>query len=213
VTGSGRNFPVAIYSTFFVAEPDMLLASFPGWKLPLEQPVRREVTDIFGDTETIETRAPLWEEGPPGEQAAAGYGVVAIEGDYGAYLEGRLPPFVRKAPHWCSKGLTSVELDPLGHLTDGTPALVDALFAHPSWSAHLLVFRESVVEAMLRSQREVARKWAARMSMPQYTHSADGSCRVQPDWSVDDALNILGPLVELAKEARAGQRLYLLLEW
>src|SRR5262249_25117518 len=121
--------------------------------------------------------------------------------------------FVRKAPHWCSKGLTNVEIDPLGELTDGKPALVEALFAHPSRSAQLLVFRESIVAEMLKSPQKLARQWAARMSTPEYTHSADGSTRLLDDWSVDDALGILGPLVELAKKANAGQRLYLLLEW
>ncbi len=51
------------------------------------------------------------------------------------------------------------------------------------------------------------------MSMPEYTHSADGSNRLEDDWSVDDALSILTPLGNLAKKAAPGQRLYLLLEW
>jgi hypothetical protein len=204
---------MAVYSTFFIAAPDALLSGFPGWKLPLEKPARREVTDFFGEKRTIETREPLWEDEEAGEEPEPEYGVVAMEGDYAAYLEARLPAFVRRAPHWCSKGLTNVEVDPLGVLTDGKPALVEALFAHPSRNAHLLMFRESIVEQMLTSPQELARKWAARMSTPEYTHSADGSRRLQDDWTVDDALSILGPLAERAKKARAGQRLYLLLEW
>jgi hypothetical protein len=203
---------VAVYSTFFVAAPEALLSGFPGWKLPLDKPVKREITDFFGER-TIETREPLWEDVAPGEEPEPEYGVVAIEGDYAAYLEARLPAFVRKAPHWCSKGLTNVELDPLGELTDGKPALAEGLFAHPSRSAHLFVFRPSIVDEILKAPQQLAQKWAARMSTPEYTHSADGSNRLQDDWSVDDALSILGPLGDLAKKASPGQRLYLLLEW
>jgi len=203
---------VAIYSTFFAAGPDAILSGFPGWKLPLDEPVKREIKDCFGKR-VIETREPLWEDVVPGQEPALQYGVVAMEGDYNAYLEARLPAFVRKAPHWCSKGLTNVEIDPLGELTDGLPALVDALFAHPSRSASLSVFRPSIVEEVIRAPQVLGHKWAARMSTRNYTHSADGSTRVQDDWSVDDALNILTPLGELAEKASPGQRLYLLIEW
>jgi hypothetical protein len=204
---------VAVYSTFFVAAPDALLSGLPGWKLPLDKAVQREITNVFGEKRTIDTREPLWEDVVPGEEPEQEYGVVAIEGDYATYLEARLPAFVHEAPHWCSKGLTNVEIDPLGELTDGKPALVEALFAHPSRSAHLLTFRESIVEQVLKSPQELARKWAARMSTPEHTHSADGSRRLQDDWTVDTALSVLGPLADLVKKARPGQRLYFLLEW
>jgi hypothetical protein len=204
---------VAVYSTFFVAAPDALRSGFPGWKLPLDKPVQRDITDFFGEKRTIETREPLWDDVVPGQEPVPEYSVVAIEGDYAAYLEARLPALVRKAPHWCSKGLTNVEVDPVGELTDGKPALEEALFAHPSRSAHLLVFRQSIVDGILKSPQELGQKWAARMSTPEYTHSADGSNRLQDDWSVDDALGILRPLSDLATKATPGQRLYLLLEW
>jgi hypothetical protein len=106
-----------------------------------------------------------------------------------------------------------VELDPLGELTDGNPALEDGLFAHPSRSGHLFVFRPPMVDGILKGQQQLAQKWAARMSTPEYTHSADSSNRLQDDWSVDDALSILRPLGDLVKKATPGQRLYLLLEW
>jgi hypothetical protein len=76
-----------------------------------------------------------------------------------------------------------------------------------------LVFRQSIVDGILKASQQLAEKWAARMSTPEYTHSADGSNRLQDDWSVDDALSILRPLGDLAKKAIPGQRLYLLLEW
>lgn len=203
---------MAVYSTFFVAAPETLLSGFPGWKLPLDKPVKREIADFFGKR-IIETREPLWEDVEPGEEPVPEYGIVAIEGDYAAYLEARLPAFVRKAPHWCLKGLTNVELDPLGDLTDGKPALEDGLFAHPSRSGNIMVFRPSIVDEILKTPQPLAQKWAARMSTPEYTHSADGSNRLQDDWSVDDALSILRPLGELLKKASPGHRLYLLLEW
>jgi len=65
----------------------------------------------------------------------------------------------------------------------------------------------------MKAPQQLAQKWAARMSTPEYTRSADGSNRLQDDWSVDDALSILGPLGDVAKKASPGQRLYLLLEW
>jgi hypothetical protein len=204
---------VAIYSTFFVAVPQALLSGFPGWKLPLDEPEKREITDFFGEKRIIETREPLWDDVVPGEEPEPEFSVVAIEGDYAAYLEARLPAFVRKAPHWCSKGLTNVEVDPLGELTDGKPALEDGLFAHPRRSASLMAFRPSIVDEILKAPQQLAQKWAARMSTPEYTHSADGSNRLQDDWTVDDALSILGPLHDLARKASPGRRLYLLLEW
>lgn len=204
---------MAVFSTFFVAAPEELLSGFPGWKLPLDKPVQREITDFFGEKRTIETREPLWEDIVPGEEPEPEYGVVAIEGDYSAYLEARLPACVRKAPHWCSKGITNVEVDPLGELTDGKPALDEGLFAHPSRSGNIMVFRPSIVDEILKAPEQLAQKWAARMSTPEYTHSADGSNRLQDDWSVDDALSVLRPLGDLATKVRPGQRLYLLLEW
>jgi len=204
---------VAVYSTFFVAAPEALLSGFPGWKLPLDNPVKREIRDFFGGKRTIETREPLWEDVVPGEEPVSEYGFVGMQGDYATYLEARLPAFVRKAPHWCSKGLTNVEIDPLGELTDGKPALEEGLFAHPLRSAHLMVFRPSIVDGILKAPQPLAQRWAAHMSTPEYTHSADGSNRLQDDWTVEDALSILRPLGDLAKKASQGQRLYLLLEW
>src|SRR6185369_9269665 len=116
---------MAVYSTFFVAAPENLLSGFLGWKLPLDTPVQREITNFFGETRIIETREPLWEDEATDEELDREYEVVEGEGDYAAYLEARIPAVVRMAPHWCSKGLTNVEVNPLGELTDGEPALVD----------------------------------------------------------------------------------------
>ncbi len=204
---------VAIYSTFYLAAPDELLDGFPGWKLPLDEPEKREITSFFGGKQTIETREPLWDDIAAAEEPASEYGVVAMDGDYADYLEMRLPALVQAAPHWCSKGLTNVELDPLGTLTDGKPVLEPALFAHPSRGAQLLVLRTAIVDAIVQAPQPLAQKWAAHMSTPEYTHSANGSHRLHDDWRVDDALNILQLIGNVAKQAHPGLRLYLLLEW
>lgn len=207
-----KGHSLAVYSTFFVAAPGEILSGFPGWKMPLEAPVQRVITDFFG-RRTIETREPDWDEFEIDEPIEPELEIVSGEGDYAAYLEGRLPPFVRAAPHWCAKGLTNVELDSLGELTDGKPALVDALFAPPSRGAQLLVFRESIINKIRKAPQELGHQWAARMSTPDYTHSVDGSERVNDDWSVDDAISILMPLVDLSSRATRTQRLYVLMEW
>jgi len=204
---------MAVYSTFFVAAPENLLSGFLGWKLPLDTPVQREITNFFGETRIIETREPLWEDEATDEELDREYEVVEGEGDYAAYLEARIPAVVRMAPHWCSKGLTNVEVNPLGELTDGEPALVDALFAAPSRSAHLMVFRARVVQEILKSPQQLAQKWAARMSTPEYTHSADGSERLEDDWSVEYALSILSPIADIVEKSSPEHRLYLLIEW
>jgi hypothetical protein len=78
---------MAIYSTFFVAAPEALLAGFPGWKLPLDKPVQREVTNFFGTKQFIQTREPLWEDIVPGEELEPEFVVEEIKGDYAEYLE------------------------------------------------------------------------------------------------------------------------------
>ncbi len=202
---------MAVYSTFFVAMPEELLSGFPGWKLPLQNPVKRDLTDFFGQKLTIETCEPEWEDVLRDEEPEQG--VVAVEGDYLAYLEARLPVFVREALHWCCKSLTDVEINPLGELIDGKPALEEGLFAHPSRNAHIMVMRPLIVHELLKAPLQLAPKWAELMSSPGYTQSADKSDRVQKGWSVEDALSILDPLGELARKSQPGQRLYLLLEW
>src|SRR5215469_16562986 len=106
---------MAIYTTFFASGPDELLNGFPGWRLPLPEPVRREVYNwITKKNVTIETREPEW---PMDESPASpfpSYKAVAIQGNYEDYLEGRLPGFVRSKPHWAAKGLTDIEIEALG---------------------------------------------------------------------------------------------------
>jgi hypothetical protein len=209
---------MAIYTTFFLCEPRDLPAAFPGWKLPLTQAVTRTTVNPFTREEiTVETHEPEWDDVDPNELRIPEMGVVAIEGDYGSYLQQRLPPFVQTQPHWCAKGFTSVELKPLvAAATDiEDPKLEYALYAHPSVSATLEQLPDDFVgclkaadEAELNS---IAQKWAATMSTPEYTHSVSGE-RLEDDWTVDDALSGLRPIAELAKQQHNDQSMYLLTE-
>ena len=99
---------MAIYTTFFLCKREELSAGFPGWRLPLPKPVRREFKNPFtGTVAVMETREPEWPE-EADEAFPPRYQVVAIEGSYKDYLENRLPPFVRENPHWATKAVTEI---------------------------------------------------------------------------------------------------------
>src|SRR5262245_26111796 len=118
---------MAIYTTFFLCTPEELPGGFPGWRLPLAESVRREVYNPFtGKLSVIETREPEWPD-DDSEEPEREYQVVAIQGSYKDYLEGRLPPFVRACPHWAAKGLTEVDLDPLIKAADMTASMEHAI--------------------------------------------------------------------------------------
>jgi len=203
---------MAIYTTFFLCKPKELLRGFPGWRLPLAKPVRREVRNPFtGETMVIETREPDWPEGA-GEGPEREYRVVAIEGRYEDYLEGRLPPVVRDCPHWAAKGLTEVELTPLFKAAGVETAMECTIYSPPSSGA---IFQQ-LPPAFLANlgsldQKSIAKRWAAAMSTPEHTHSVSGVKR-NDGWTVNEALEILRALVALAHEATAGQQMYLLIE-
>src|SRR5262249_13358383 len=104
---------MAIYTTFFLCKPEELPGGFPGWRLPLAKPVRRQFRNqLTGEVSALGPGEPEWPE-DAGEKLGREYRVATIEGLYEDYLEGRLPPFVRSCPHWAAKGLTVVELKPL----------------------------------------------------------------------------------------------------
>src|SRR5579859_7027686 len=118
---------MAIYTTFFVCDPQQLVAGFPGWRLPLPKPVKRKFKNPFtGKMMTVETREPEWAEGEGADPMDREYQVVTIEGSYEDYLEGRLPSFVQRQPHWAAKGLTEIELGPLAEAVG-----VEAKFEFP----------------------------------------------------------------------------------
>lgn len=209
---------MAIYSTFFLCRSDQLQTGFPGWKLPLPQPITRTSINPFTrETMTITTRAPAWDDFDPENLDLPEFEVVAIEGDYASYLDERIPAFVRSQPHWCAKNLTSVELEPLVAAASGVDELVlsSALYAHPSLGAGMEQIPDDFVAKLRTSDDSVrdslAHAWAARMSTPEYTHSVSGE-RLCDDWPVEFAMDILKSLVELARQQAEGQSMYLLLE-
>jgi hypothetical protein len=166
---------------------------------------------------TIATNEPEWDDVDPSHIDLPQFTVVAIKGRYSKYLEQRLPPFVQSQAHWCSKNLTTIELDPLVAAATRieNARLKPSLYAQPSLSAEIEEFPEEFVVRMTaaddRELRAVAEKWAAMMSAPEYTHSVSGK-RLYDDLTVDHALNILKPLANLAKQCRDGQSMYLLTE-
>jgi len=209
---------LAIYSTFFLAQPDQLPVAFPDWKPPLPEPVTRKSINPFTREEmTITTCAPEWEGFDPDNMAFPAPQVVAIEGDYQTYLENRIPPFVQSQPHWCAKNLTNVELEPLVAAATGAPdtKVESALYAHPAIGCGLEQIPDDFIARVKPPSdadlQAIAEQWAKTMSTREHTHSVSGD-RLSDDWSVDDALRLLNPIVELLKQHSDAQSLYLLIE-
>jgi hypothetical protein len=50
------------------------------------------------------------------------------------------------------------------------------------------------------------------MSTPDYTHSVTG-VKLSDGWTAGEALEVLGPIAALARQAARGQQMYLLVEW
>jgi hypothetical protein len=203
---------MAIYTTFFLCRPDELPDGFPGWRLPLATPVRREARNPFtGKVVVVESREPQWPE-DASEDTTAEYHVVAIEGSYEDYLEARLPPFVRACPHWAAKGLTEVDLAPLLEGAGAPGEMACPLYAPPSSGAMLQQLPSGFLAALPSLDRNaVARRWAAALSTPEHTHTISG-VKLSDGWTPAEALDVLEPLAALVRRAAEGQQLYLLTE-
>jgi hypothetical protein len=206
---------MAVYTTFFLCKSGELPGGFPGWRLPLAKPVRREFRNPFtGVTSVIETREPEWPE-DEGDEPGREPRVVAIKGRYEDYLKGRLPPFVRGCPHWAAKDLTELELKPLLQEFGIGTDLASAIYSPPSSGAIVQQLPSELLTNMsaLTSRRltAVARRWAATMSSPEYTHSVSGA-KISDGWAAAEAGEILRQLVALARQAADGQEMYLLTE-
>lgn len=202
---------MAIYTTFFLCKPDELLTGFPGWRLPLIAPVRREFRNPFtGEVSLVETREPEWPD--ERETVWREYGVVESRGRYEDYLEGRLPAFVRSRPHWATKGLTEVELRPLCEAAGVGAEFVCPIYGPPSSGAVVQRLPPGLFAELPALDLEaVAVRWAAAMSTPQRTHSESG-VKLSDGWSAADASALLKPFVALARQATAGRELFLLVE-
>lgn len=216
--GELRQLPeaMAIYSTFFVCGPEKLSSFFPGWQYPLPEPVVREFKNPFtGHAVRISTREPDWPEDVEDEPQGAPLEPLSIQGSYEDYLEARLPATVRSQPHWCSKGLAQVELEPLGQAAGVEPALETALYSPPSLGNMLEEIRPDLARKLIAVDdnvlRQMGERWAEIMSDREHTHSASRE-RVSDGWSTDDAMGILRPLVALARGASNELRIYLLVE-
>src|SRR5690606_31638151 len=91
-----QNSIMATYFTFFLSRTEELPAAFPDWKKPLTQPVLcTKMNPFTGETMTISTRAPKWDDAAPDWMEAREPKVAQGMGDYPPYLESRLPPFVQ----------------------------------------------------------------------------------------------------------------------
>jgi hypothetical protein len=207
---------MAVYTTFFVCEPQELVAVFPGWRLPLPTPVRREFKNPFtGKTTVVETREPNWPDDEDAEEIDRERLVVAAKGNYEDYLESRLSSFIRAQPHWCSKNVTQVELKPLGQ-TAGVEMLLECpLYGPPSLGAMLQQVSPSLCERLLAFDgaglAAVARAWAMAMSAPEYTHSVTG-IKLSDGWTTSEAMSLLKPIADLARQAVGEKGMYVLTE-
>lgn len=171
----------------------------------------RCTTHFTGELSVVETCVPEWPE-DASEETERTYQVVVIEGSYEEYLQDRLPPFIRSCPHWAAKGLTEIELTPLLEAVGVSAAIDFPIYGPPSSGATIQQLpAEFLAKATSLDQQKVAQKWAAAMSTPEYTHAVSGQ-KLYDGWTAGEALELLQPLVDLARKASAGQQMYLLIE-
>ena len=123
------------------------------------------------------------------------------------------PRFNESQPHWRMKNLTTDELAPLVRIvTDWEDAKMTPIgIGSGALDAFPPEFIDRLRTADEFSIRRIAQEWAKVMSTPQYTHSVTGK-RVEEDWTVETALSVLEPVIELAKKCGDGELVYLLVE-
>jgi hypothetical protein len=201
---------MTMYSTLFLAEPSALAPAFQTWLTCHSQ--KRNVAGWPSANEDNREIAETESNRRTPDRA------IRSPDSYPGYLELRIPTFVQNQSHWCAKNLCSVELNPLILAATGvdTLKLESALVFRETASAILEVFPNDFVVSLQRASEFVIRhgaaKWAAMMSTPQFTHSVSG-VRVEDDWTVEGALHLLRPIVELSRAKTNNQHLYLLVEY
>ena len=203
---------MAIYTTFFAATAEELEVAFPGWLKPLAKPVKKTSINPF-------TKQPVtydsWEPDEalhaPAPVPAPRPVVVAIQGDYTAYLHDRLPTGMHALPKLAAKGVLSPHVEQLLAAVAKRPEerLVPALFppggsagnsktldALPDWGVAALAGVPDEVLPQLGEQLVQAKGWFA-----------------DEKWAAKDCIRLLGELRSVALKAREGQRaLYLFTE-
>lgn len=202
---------MAIYTTFFLCDPVELLDGFPGWRMPLDNPVRREVRNPFtGEMMVIESRAPEWPDSAA--SPVFNYQATEIEGPYEAYLETRLPSFVQQRSHWAAKGLTPVEINPLLEILAIEDEIEMAIYSPPTSGDCIEVFPDAFLAKLTSLDLEqTSHDWAEALSTPEHTHSVSG-VKLSDGWTKSDAMEILDSIVKLGCKAQSLERLYLLTE-
>ncbi|MCA9596086.1 MAG: hypothetical protein KC776_22380 [Myxococcales bacterium] len=219
---------MAVYTTFFAAADAELDAAFPEWTRPLEVPIERLVRNPFtGELVSAKrwTVEPDEESPPPpppetgflawlrrllGGGPPARFGVTVVKGDYATFLEERAHPFVVSKPHWCTKGLLSLELAGLQKVL--TMAEVDfitymekpALVAPRDMAAGLDLVPAELVDALCALPREECPRVAAELLE-------------EKEWqgpALDVVEGTVARLRQIARQSKkAAANLYLMSEW
>jgi hypothetical protein len=200
---------MAVYTTFFAAQPSDLAGAFPGWRQPLPSPVKRtRVNPFTKKPQTYDSWEP--EDIEPGPARAANPRVVPIRDDYQTYLRERLPAAMRTWPQLPTKGVLSPHVEQLLAVVGGRAEerVVPALFP-PGGSASgttLDVLPAWAIEALASVRSEAVR------SLGQQLATAEGWF-ADESWAREDCAGLIESLNTLALKARDGaRRLYLLTE-
>jgi hypothetical protein len=201
---------MATYTTFFAATPAELRDALPGWFEALATPVKRTMINPFtNQPREYDSHAPdeafrSEPSRPPRKTSVTG------TGDYGDYLQSRLPHGIQALPNLPLKGVLRLHAeDLLDVIAVGTedPALgrglippggdqgAVSLAALPDWSTSAL--------AKL-TESDIARACDALIA------NVD-TWFAQEDWKLDGIARVLRDLRELAKRAGT-RRLWLLTE-
>ena len=203
---------MAVYTTFFAATASELHAAFPGWLEPLRAPVRKTSVNPF-------TKKPVtydsWEpEEVFSSQAAlskiSAPTVVAIKGDYQAYLQGRLPKGVHALPHLAAKSVLSPHVEQLVAVVASRDkeALRPALFATASMETNATLDRLPTwgVDALANVDDGTISRLGDTLATSEGWFSDEG-------WKAADCAWLVRELRRVALEARArGGDVYLLTE-
>jgi hypothetical protein len=201
---------MAVYTTFFAATAIELEAAFSGWMKPLSKPVKKTSINPF-------TKQPVtydsWEPEEASRPAppAARPVVVAMRGDYQAYLRNRLPSGLQALPNLAAKGVLSTHVEQLLAVVAkrAEEPLLPALFP-PGGSAAtgktLDVLPGWGVEAIASLRTDALPVQGEALATAEGWFADEG-------WAAKDCTGLLGELRDLAARAFGERRaLYLLTE-